>query len=168
MDFCKEPKRLLELESCASVQHEEDSQNETYRVEAKHQRREPFKSSRDDFEEFVALLERIQYMKTKHMNFGIWEKILTGEDLDVKVIKTKPPHLSSFQWEDFCAGKDTMSAQKDVCSVSTKDNPSSYEENGKQSIQPANYLKTGSSSSNASDKSPAEIFDLNLEPPSNA
>lgn len=159
MDFCKKPKRLLELESCSLGQNEEHSQNEIGRLEAKQQRGESLENSADDFEEFVALMERIQYMKNQHLNFGIWEKMVRGEDVGVKVIKTKRPCLPSFEWEDFRVVNDTMSAGQDVCTVSAKDNPSSYEQKGKQSIQPAQYLKTGSSS--------AESFDLNVEPSSN-
>jgi hypothetical protein len=72
----------------------------------------------DDFKEYLVLLDRIRYMKTKHRDLGIWEAIcMPSEDLDVKFIKTKSSWIPSFEWEDFCvsAAKDTMSAQTDIC-----------------------------------------------------
>jgi hypothetical protein len=123
-------------------------------------------SSRDDFEEFVALLDRIQYLKTNQENLGISNaRSMPAEDLDVKVIKTKSPWIPSFEWEDFCipATKDTMSAQMYICSPSGKENQSSSEEKGEQSIQPANHLKTLSFSRDAYDSRAAGFFDLNVE-----
>ena len=70
MDSCKEPKRLFELESRASAQR-----TETDRAEVKkRQRAAAIESTEDEFEEFVALLDRIQYMKTRHMKNGISEE----------------------------------------------------------------------------------------------
>jgi hypothetical protein len=155
MDSGKRPKRLFELESCASAQ-QEASQNETARVEDKRQRT-AIVNSGDDFAEFVALLDRIQYMKTRHLNLGI------SED---KVIKTKLPRIPSFEWEDFLASaaEDTLSAQRDICSPSVEDHPGSSEEKRKQSNQPDNHqvIKTASSS-DPNGKCPAERFDLNVE-----
>jgi hypothetical protein len=153
MDSYKRPKRLFELESCASAQ-QEGSQNETDRVEEKRQRT-AIESTGDGFEEFVALLDRIQYMKTRPMNFGI------DED---KVMKTKSPSIPLFEWEDFfaSASEDTLSAQRDICRLSTEKDPKSFQQKGKQSNQPDNHLKTGSSS-DPYGKCPAESFDLNVE-----
>jgi len=162
MDSSKGPKRLLELESSASGR-QEASQNEADREDVKRQHK-ALESTGDDFEEFVALLDRIQYMKSKHINFGISEEISMREDSDVKVNKPKSPCIPSFEWEDFgvSAAKKTMSAQTDICSLSAEDNPSGSEEKGKQIIQPGSYTKIGSSS-DAYDKSPAERFDLNVD-----
>nr|ABK21271.1 unknown [Picea sitchensis] len=162
MESCKKPKRLFELESCAWCQ-QEGSQNEINRHEVKRQRT-ALGSTEDNFEEFVALINRIRYMKNKHMNFSICDEESIGEVLDVQVIRNKSPCLPSFEWEDFCvpAQRKNMPAQRDMCSFDTKDNLSSSEEKGKQGIPPANYLKTDSSS-DAYYGCPAESFDLNVE-----
>jgi hypothetical protein len=162
MESCKEPKRLFEFESCAWYQ-QEGSQNEINRHEAKRQRT-ALGSTEDNFEEFVFLMNRIQYMKNKHMNFSICDEESIGEDLDVQVIRKKSPCLPSFEWEDFCvpAQSKNMSAQRDIRSFDTKDNLSSSEEKGKQGIPPAKYVQTDSSL-DACYRCPAESFDLNVE-----
>ena len=151
MDSCsKGCKWFIEFESYAWGQHEV-SEIQTDRAEAKHQR-QALESTGDDFEKFVALLDRIQYMKTNRMNFS-----------DAKVTETKSSWLPSFQLEDFCGfeAKDTMSAQRDkYCSPPRKDNPpSSYEEKEKQSFQPSIQFNIGSSWDDKLLKS----FHLNLE-----
>ena len=73
MDSRNRLKRLFELESCASSQ-QEVLRSEANRVEAKRQRT-AFESIEDSFEEFVALMNRIHYMKTTDMNFCTWEEI---------------------------------------------------------------------------------------------
>jgi hypothetical protein len=164
MSSGKGPKRLFELESNASDQ-QEASNNDTDREESKRQRT-ALGSAGDDFEEFVALLDRIQYMKTKRAHLRISNAIsIPAEDLNVKVSKTKSPWMPSFEWEDFCisSAKDTMSAQTDICSPPRKENPSTSEEKGKQSITPANHLETPSFSSDAYDNRLAKSFDLNVE-----
>lgn len=100
------------------------------------------KSTGDDFEEFVALLEKIQYMKTFHGNFGIWEEVSMRQDSDMKVMKSKSPWIPSFEWEDFSgfAAKDTI---KRISADHFNTTYSSY------------------------DKRPAESFDLNVEASSN-
>lgn len=150
MDSRKEPKRLFELESRASAQ-----QTETDRAEVKRQRT-AIENTEDEFEEFVALLDRIQYMKTRHMNNGI------SED---KVIKTKTPGIPSFEWEDFFASvaEDTVSAKRDICSLSTENKPNISEEKGKQVNHPENHLIKTVSSSDPYGKCPADRFDLNVE-----
>lgn len=157
MDFCSRgSKRLFEFKPCAWGQHEV-SEIQTDRAEAKRQRRE-LESTGDDFEEFVALLDRIQYMKTNRMNFRL------AEGSAAKVIETKSPWIPSFVPEDFCgfAAKDAISAQlRDKCNPPMKDNPaSSYEEKEKQSFQPASHFNMCSSREN---KRPAKSFDLNVE-----
>lgn len=155
MDSCKGPKRLLELESYASAQ-QEASHNETVRVEQKRQRTAT-ESTGDDFEEFVALLDRIHYMKTRHLNFGISEE---------KFSKTKSPCMPSFEWEDFLgsAAEDTVSAQRDICNISVENNRTSSEEKKMQRNQPDNHVIKPGSPSDPHGKCPAEGFDLNVEP----
>lgn len=160
MDSCNGLKRLFELESCAS-RNQERSQNEANRVEDKGQRR-ALESSEDSFEEFVALMNRIQHMKTNDMNFrSLEEEISVQEDLEVKVIKTKSPGLPSFEWEDFC-----VPAKRDTSSLHTRHDRSSTKEMGKQRIGVTNYFKMDSSSDSYESR-PAESFDLNVEPSSN-
>jgi len=153
MDSHKGPKRMFEWGSCASGQ-QEASQTATDRVEEKRQRT-AVESTADDFEEFVALLDRIQNMKKSHMNFGIFED---------KVTKTQSPCIPLFEWEDFfaSAAQDTMSAKRDICRLSAEKDRNSSEEKGKQSNQPDNHPKMGSSS-DPYGKRPAESFDLNVE-----
>lgn len=137
IDSWKGPKRLLEFQSCAAGK-QKASQIEKDGAEAKRQRR----ASGDDFEEFVALLEKIQYMKTFHGNFGIWEEVSMRQDSDMKVMKSKSPWIPSFEWEDFSgfAAKDTI---KRISADHFNTTYSSY------------------------DKRPAESFDLNVEASSN-
>lgn len=146
MEPSKEPKRLFDLDLCAGDQ-QEGSQNERNRVAAKRQRT-ALETTDGNFEDFVAIMDRIQYMKTKHMNFSISEEKSVLEMLDVKVIRTKSPYLPSFEWEDF--------------GFDTKNNPSSSEVKGKQGNRSATYLKTDSSS-DAYERCPNESFDLNVE-----
>ena len=122
MDSSKRLKRSQEFES----------QNETDRVEDKRQCM-ALKSTGDGFEEFVALLDRIHYMKTRHMNVGISEETSKRESLNLKVLKTKSTWVPSFIWEDFfvSAVKDTMPAESNICGPSRKELISS-EEKGKQ------------------------------------
>ena len=65
MESCNRLKRLFELESRASGQ-QEGSWNEVSRVEVKRQCRK-LGSTEVNFEEFVALMNIIQYMKTTNM-----------------------------------------------------------------------------------------------------
>lgn len=140
MDSWKGPKRLLEFQPCASAK-QKASQIETDGAEAKRQRKES-KSTGDDFEEFVALLEKIQYMKTNHRNFGIWEEVSMRQDSDMKVMKSKSPWIPSFEWEDFSG----FTAKDTIKRIS------------------ADHFNTTYSSY---DKRPAESFDLNVEASSN-
>lgn len=162
MDSCKGPKRLLELESSPSGQ-QEASQKDSEREDTKRQRKE-LESTEDDFEEFVALLDKIQYMKSMDKKLGIPDEESVPQDSGVKIHTTKSPCIPSFQWEDFSlsAPQKTMPANTSRRSLSTEENGSRSEEKGKQTVQPANYLKMGSSS-DAYDKSPTESFDLNVE-----
>lgn len=158
---------MFELEPSASAQHW-PSESETDKVEAKSQgQRTGLESSGDDFEEFVGVLDRIHYMKTRHADWDFSNsKSMSAEDLGVKVLKTKSPWIPSFEWEDFCkcGGKHTTPAQKDIYNLQRKENgSSSCEEKGKQSIQPANHFATPSFSRDAYDNRPAETFDLNVE-----
>lgn len=165
MASCKRSKPFFDMESCASVQ-QEASNTEAERVEPKRQRT-AMENAGDDFEEFLALLDRIQYMKTKHTDLDIWEAIsMPPEDLDVKIIKSRSRWIPSFEWEDFCVyrAKDTMAAQTHIRGPSEKNNPSSCVEREKQSIQPGNHPKTPSFGRTAYNKQlPAERFDLNVE-----
>jgi hypothetical protein len=140
---------LFEFQSSDSGEREA-SQIETDRAEAKRQRRAS-EGTENDFEEFVALLDQIQYMKTNHKNFGIWEEILMREDSGVKVMKSnvKVIKSKSFEWEDFSRFMSTHSSFK--------------EEKTKQSI-PANHFNMPYPSD---DKRPVESFDLNVEAASN-
>lgn len=148
MDSYKGPKRLFEFqkESRASAP-QEASQNETDRVEGKRQRT-AIESTGDDFEEFVALLDRIQYMKSRDMKSRI-----------DKVIKSKSPYTPSFDWEDFSppAADDSIAAQRDICSLSAEKDRSSCEKNG-------NDRPKTCPSSDPYGKCATESFDLNLEP----
>nr|ABK26511.1 unknown [Picea sitchensis] len=158
MASCEGTKRLFDMESSASGQ-QEASNTEPDRVEAKRQRT-AMENAGDDFEEFWALMDRIRYMKTNVTDLGIWEAVcMPAEDLDAKVIKSKSPWIPSFEWEDFCvsAAKDTVPAETGICSSS------SSEEKARQSIQPANSLKTPPFWKDAYNNLPAESFDLNVE-----
>lgn len=138
MDSSKGLKRLLDFES----------QNEIDRDEAKGQHM-LLGSIGDDFEEFLALLDRIQHMKANNMYFGMPEETFLRGDPAVKVIKTKSPWIPSFVWEDFrvSAAKDTMvSAEGDRCCPPPMDNPIISEESRKQINEPTDHLKMRSSS----------------------
>lgn len=155
---------MFDLESSASGQ-QEVSNTEAEGVEVKRQRT-ALENAGDNFEQFLALLDRIQYIKTKHRDFGIWEDIsVPAEDLGINVIKARSPWIPSLEWEDFCvsAAKDTMPAHTDIRSPSEKNNSNSCVERGKQSIQPGNNLKTPSFSTATYNNLPAERFDLNVE-----
>lgn len=148
MDSCKGPKRLLELESSPSGQ-KEASEKDSEREDTKRQRKE-LESTEDDFEEFVALLDRIQHTKSMDKKLGVSDEESVPQNSGVKIHKTKSPCIPSFQWEDFSlsAPQKTMPANTSTCSLSTEENRSRSEEKGKQTIQPA---------------SPTESFDLNVE-----
>lgn len=137
MDSSKGLKRLLEFES----------QNEIVRDEANGQHT-VLRSIGDDFEEFLALLDRIQHMKADNMYFDMPEETLLEGDLNVKVIKTKSPWIPSFVWEDFhvSAAKDTTVSAEGDRWCPPMDNPISSEESRKQIDQPADDLKMRSSS----------------------
>lgn len=154
---------MFELVPSASDQ-QGPSKCETDKVEVKSQRqRTGSGNSGDDFEEFVAVLDRIQYMKTKHADWHIWSP--EPWHTDVKVIKTETPWIPSFEWEDFSksGGKHTRSGQTDKCGRPRKENGSSCEEMGKQSIQSAKHLATPPFSGDACEYRRAESFDLNVE-----
>jgi len=121
MDSSRGLKRLLELES----------QNETDRDEARGHHT-VLGSIGDDFDEFVAVLDRIQHMKANNMYFGMPEETFLKGDLDVKVMETKSPWIPSFVWEDFrvSAAKDTVvSAERGRRCPPPMDNPISSVEN---------------------------------------
>lgn len=163
MPSYKGPKRVFELVPTAS-DHQGPSKIETDKAAAKSQRRRTGSGhSGDDFAEFVAVLDRIQYMKTNHADWLIWSP--EPWHTDVKVIKTETPWVPSFEWEDFCksGAKDTKSAQTDICSRPRKENGSSCEEMGKQSIRSANHLATPPFLRDACEYRCAESFDLNVE-----
>lgn len=115
MDSSQSQTRLLESESPASG-NGDFSENVTDKHEAE-SHRIALESIKDRFEEFVALLDRIQSMKGKHKNMGISDETLMRENSDVRVIKTKSPWIPSFVWEDFCVPtvQNTISAERSIC-----------------------------------------------------